>query len=132
MSRFALLAVFLAAVATPAAATEWTICSSKGGEASFSVLVGSLGIGTATEFKVEHGGKMWSTTAGEGTVITRGQSFEDDKTILIDVSTEDMSAVVAELRVFKSVEGDQPAAMGGTLRLPGIGAWPVACDGGEG
>ncbi len=132
MIRFALPAVVLAFAAAPAAATEWTICASKGGEASFSVLVGSLGIGTANEFKVEQGGKMWSTTAGEGTVITKGQSFEDDRTILIDVMSEDMGAVVAELRVFKAREGDESTAMGGTLRIPGVGAWSVACDGGEG
>ena len=132
MIRFALPAIALSLMAAPAAATEWTICASKGGEASFSVLVGSLGIGTANEFKVEQGGKMWSTTTGEGTPIVRGQSFEDDNTILIDVRTDDMGAVVAELRVFKAREGDEPTALGGTLRMPGVGAWSVACDGGEG
>lgn len=106
--------------------------TAKGDEASFSVLVGSLGIGTATEFKLEVGNKMWSTRDGEGTVITRGQAFEDDKTILIDVMDEGMGAVVAELRVFKAVEGDAPVAMGGTLRVPGVGAWVVSCEGGEG
>lgn len=131
MKRLVFLVV-LAAMATPAAATEWTICSSKGDEASFSVLVGSLGIGTATEFKLEVGNKMWSTRDGEGTVITRGQAFEDDKTILIDVMDEGMGAVVAQLRVFKAVEGDAPAAVGGTLRVPGVGAWVVSCEGGEG
>ncbi|MBL8789597.1 MAG: hypothetical protein JNM45_03810 [Rhizobiales bacterium] len=132
MIRFALPGILLALLATPAAATEWTICSSKGGEASFSVLVGSLGIGTANEFKVEQGGRMWSTTSGEGTPITRGQAFEDDRTILIDVMTEDMGTVVAELRAFKAREGDQPVAIGGILRMPGVGSWSVACDGGEG
>ena len=52
--------------------------------------------------------------------------------ILIDVRTDDMGAVVAELRVFKAREGDEPTALGGTLRMPGVGAWSVACDGGEG
>jgi len=132
MKRLALQGFLLAALATPAAATEWTICASKDGEASFSVLVGSLGIGVANEFKVEQGGKTWSTTAEEGTPIVRGQAFEDDKTVLIDVMTNDMGAVVAELRVFKSREGDAPVAMGGTLRMPGVGVWAVSCDGGEG
>ena len=75
---------------------------------------------------------MWSTRDGEGTLIVRGQAFEDDKTVLIDVMSEGMGAVVAELRVFKAMEGDAPTAMGGTLRIPGVGAWAVSCDGGEG
>ena len=40
---------------------------------------------------------------------------------------EAMSALVAELRLFKAIEGDGEPAYSGTLRIPGYGAWPVSC-----
>lgn len=114
------------ALSVPAQATEWMICSA-GEEASFSVLLGSLGIGVATDFEVSAGGKSWSTKEGQGTPITRLQAFEDEQMIFADVTTADLGAVVAELRVFKSSEGDA-FATGGTLRIPGVGVWVVNCS----
>ncbi len=46
--------------------------------------------------------------------------------LLADVAAEDLSSVVAELRVFKSAEADAIAA-GGTLRVAGEGVWAVSC-----
>ncbi len=51
----------------------------------------------------------------------------------IDVTDENVNAIIARLRLFKaSVEGDgieDSIATGGTLQMPGIGAWAVRCSG---
>ena len=108
-----------------ALATEWFICS-DGEKASFSVLVGSLGVGSATDFTVSVGDKIWSTKQGEGIPIVKSQAYENDSMLLADVAAEDLSSVVAELRVFKSAEADA-IATGGTLRVAGEGVWAVSC-----
>jgi hypothetical protein len=41
-----------------------------------------------------------------------------------------LASKVAELRLFKAAEGEGEAVYAGTLRIPGHGAWAVACSGG--
>lgn len=127
MKRLAAIAGLVILGTAPASATDWLICS-DGGKASISVLAGSLGIGSATDFKVSAGDRTWSTTPGEGSPIVKGQAFETGAMLFADVMTPDMAATVAELRLFRASEGDTVAA-GGTLRVPGEGAWAVSCSG---
>lgn len=123
--RLAAAAGLMSIWTSPALATEWFICS-DGEKASFSVLVGSLGVGSATDFTVSVGDKIWSTKQGEGIPIVKSQAYENDSMLLADVAAEDLSSVVAELRVFKSAEADA-IATGGTLRVAGEGVWAVSC-----
>ncbi len=109
-----------------AQATEWVECASADGKAKFSALAGSLGLGTATDFEVHVGEKSWSTKEGQGTHISKLQSFEDEKMIIASVATMDLSEVVAELHVFKATEGDS-FVQGGVLIVRGVGAWAVIC-----
>ena len=124
--RFLAAIVVLAAMALPAGATEWLICSDTTKKVSFNVLSGSLGIGTATDFELHIGDKSWSTKEGQGTRIAKLQAFEDDAMILVTVSSEGLGEVVAELRVLKAMEADS-LAYGGVLKVPGQGAWAVSC-----
>lgn len=123
----AALVVVLLTVA-PAWATEWLICSNSGNTASISVLLGAMNVIAVNDIKMEVGTKQWSTTPGEGTLITRGQAFESADQMWIDITDKDMADIVARLRLFKATEGDNYAS-GGTLAITGEGAWPVACDG---
>lgn len=50
--------------------------------------------------------------------------------VLIDAMDEGMSAIIAQLRLFKAVEGDSDMVYSGTLKIPGYGAWAVSCQGG--
>ncbi len=118
--------VVMTAFALPAQATEWLVCSAEGGKASFNILAGSLGVGTATDFEVRVGDKSWSTKDGEGTKITKLQSYEDERTILATVADADMAKTVAELRLFKATEGES-IVQGGVLIVAGEGAWAVNC-----
>ena len=58
-----------------------------------------------------------------------GQAYENDQMILIDAVDEAMSSHIAELRLFKTTEGDADTVYAGTLRIPGHGAWAVSCTG---
>ena len=125
--HLAAVAVMLAAAATPAGATEWLICS-DGGKALMSVLLGNMQVIAVDTIRIEVGKKNWSTRAGEGTPITKGQAFETASQMLIDATDAANDAIVAELRLFKASEGEDDVA-GGTLRVAGEGAWAVTCEG---
>jgi hypothetical protein len=48
--------------------------------------------------------------------------------VLVDAVDPAMTSRIAELRLFKATEGNSHAR-GGTLRIPGLGAWAVSCTG---
>lgn len=130
MIRVAAIAVLGALLASPALATEWVSCASPGGEASFDYLVGSLDVLVPVGLNVSVGEQVWASDVayGPGEPIALGQAFEDAETIRIDVLDAAMSALVAELRLFKAVEGAGEPVYSGTLRIPGHGAWSVTCS----
>lgn len=134
MKRALAAGAVLFALALPVQATEWVDCS--GGETvNFRVLLGSLDVIAINTIEIEVNGRKWSTTGGDGvTLITKGQAFETTDQMWIDVTDENVNVVVAKLRLFKAnedgPEGGEPSfAQGGTLHMPGIGAWAVSCSG---
>jgi hypothetical protein len=128
MKRLAALLVATILASAPARATEWLVCNDAGGKASISVLLGAMEVIAVNDIKIAVGDKTWSTTPGEGTPITRGQAFETADQMWIDVTDADVAAIVAQLRLFEASEGDSVVAAG-TLRMPGVGAWAVTCEG---
>jgi len=127
MKRLFAAVVLIILASVPARATEWMVCSA-GEEASISVLLGAMEVIAVNDIKIEVGQKIWSTKPGEGTPITKGQAFEGAGQILIDVTDENVNAIVAQLRLFLAEEGDS-FVKGGTLRVAGEGAWAVSCEG---
>ena len=124
----------LGSMALPVQATEWMDCS--GGEkVNIRVLLGAMDVIAVDTIEIEVNGKKCSTRSGDGvTLITRGQAFETPDQMWIDVTDENVNLIVAKLRVFKAFEdgpedGQPSDAKGGTLLMPGIGAWPVICSG---
>ncbi len=126
MKRLAAVGALLLA-STPAQATEWLVCSG-GDNASISVLLGQMEVIGVADIMFEIGQKKWSTKGEGATLITKGQAFESKDQIWIDVTDANVNAIVAELRLFKAVEGKQYVT-GGTLRVIGEGAWAVTCTG---
>ncbi len=120
--------VIFLGLALPARATEWVVCSG-GEDVEFRVLLGSMQVIAVDAIEIEVKGKKWSTRGGDGVpLITKGQAFETAEQIWIDATDDKMDAIVASLRLFKvSVDGD--VVSGGTLHMPGIGAWAVSCSG---
>jgi hypothetical protein len=127
MKRLAAIGVLLMTFAVPAKATEWLNCS-DGDKASFNVLLGQMNVIAVDTVEIEAGGMKWSTRAGDGTPITKGQAFETADQIYIDVTDGNVDAIVAQLRLFKASEGEDHVSAG-TLRVAGVGAWAVTCFG---
>jgi hypothetical protein len=126
--------LLLAAMALPAHATEWMDCSDPTDTISIRVLIGAMDVISVNTVEIVASGAKWSTNAGEGvTLITKGQAFETADQIWIDMTDEAVNEVVARLRLFKAMDdggdGDATVVLGGTLAMPGIGAWPMSCSG---
>ena len=122
----------LCGLATPSLATEWVNCSDANGAATFSYLAGTLDVLAIAGLNISVGDKVWASDVayGPGDPVAIGQAFESADTVLVDAMTPDMSAKVAELRLFKASEGDSFVSAG-TLRMPGQGVWAVSCSAGE-
>jgi hypothetical protein len=130
MIRFAAAVAALALVATPVAATEWVHCSDAGGAASFDFLSGDgLGVLQIVGLTITAGEKVWASAEayGPGDPVQVGQAFETDSAVYVD-AVDDQYGKIAELRLFKASEGDAYVSAG-TLRIPSMGAWAVACEG---
>jgi hypothetical protein len=128
MTRSLAAALGLLMLAAPASATEWINCSADGNAASADILVGMVDVISIAQAKVEAGGKNWATDAAGDQKIVVGQAFEDSEKIIVDFTDEGVSTIVVSLRLFKASE-EEDFATGGTLRVAGIGAWPVTCSG---
>ena len=75
------------------------------------------------------GKRAWSTNDREGTTAMHiSQAFQTDNYVSVDLSDADQVNILAELRVNTAVEGSADAAAG-TLRIIGVGVWPVVCTG---
>lgn len=130
MIRLAAIAFGLCGLATPSLATEWIDCADAAGAASFSYLTGSLDQLQIVGLNISVGDKVWASDVayGPGDPVAVGQAFESKDMVLVDAVAPDMSATIAELRLFKAEEADS-TIHAGTLRIPGLGAWAVACTG---
>ena len=125
--RALILSLLLAAAAGTARATETVICTSADGGPEISMLTGTLDVVSIVSASVEHDRKKWATD-GEGAMkIIVGQAFETSTQLVVDFTDEGLSTKVAELRLVKAGEEGMFAA-GGTIRLPGLGAWAVSCS----
>ena len=121
------IAVAFLAMATSAQATETTICSGDG--ASISLLMGATPVVSIAKADMEAGTRRWSTQKLDGvTTVSVGQAFETSEILHVDITDENVSEILAKLRVYKASESDFYAA-GGTLWISGVGAWAVSCSG---
>jgi hypothetical protein len=129
MKRLAVIVMLGALTASPASATEWVSCASPGGEASFDYLAGTLDVLSVVGLNISVGERVWASDVayGPGDPVVVGQAFEDAQTVRIDAVDEAVSTIIASLRLFKA-DQDGATAYGGTLSIPGHGAWPVACS----
>jgi hypothetical protein len=126
-AAFGLAAMLLA---TPVLATEWVNCAAPDGAATFDFLTGTVDVLAVVGLNMTVGEQVWANSAayGPGEPVSIGQAFEDADTIRIDVVDENVTAIVARLRLFKAAMDGAPV-YGGTLDIPGHGAWPVTCVG---
>jgi hypothetical protein len=125
----AALAAMLLLAPAGAHATEWMNCSGGPNGGSIDLLMGEMPVAAIASVNMEAGGKKWSTQKDKGVMpIAVGQAFETADELKVDITDDALSEIVARLRIIKASEGDSFAA-GGTLHIPGVGAWAVSCEG---
>lgn len=130
MKRFAAGVIALAGLSSPAFATEWVNCADAQGGASFDLLLGRVDVISIAGMTITVGEQVWASDVayGPGDPVVVGQAFETPDMIFVDVVHPGVTTKIAELRLFKTSEGDA-FVYGGTLRVPGHGAWAVSCSG---
>jgi hypothetical protein len=130
MIRSAGIAMVMAGLSSPAFATEWINCVDSTGAASFDLLLGATEVIAVVGMTITVGDKVWASDVayGPGDPITVGQAFETPDMILVDAVDPGVTTKIAELRLFKTSEGDA-MVHAGTLRIPEHGAWAVSCSG---
>jgi len=128
MLRSIAMAMVLAGLASPAFATEWVNCTEASGAASFDFLAGGVDVLSVAAITISVGDKVWASDVanGPGDPVELGQSFAGNGMILVDAVHQ--GVLVAELRLWQT-PGDDLPVYGGTLTIPGHGAWAVSCSG---
>jgi hypothetical protein len=123
-------AALVCGLATPSLATEWVNCAAPDGAASFDYLAGTLDVLSVVGMTITVGEQVWATDPayGPGDPVVVGQAFATPEMVLIDAMTPELDSFIAQLQLFTTTEGDT-YAYGGTLRIPGYGAWAVSCSG---
>jgi hypothetical protein len=125
--RALIFSLLFAGAAGSARATETMICTSGDGGPEVSMLMGTLDVASIVSASIVHDGKTWATNGEEAMKIIVGQAFENETLLVVDFTDEGLSTKVAELRLVKAGE-EGMFATGGTIRLPGSGAWAVSCS----
>ena len=117
-------------LATPAFATEWVYCGDAAEEASVGLLLGGVEFSSIVAITLEAGDAQWSSAEvyGPGAPIAAALAYIGDDQIIVDFSDEESLETIAELRVYIAEDGED-YVQGGTLRVPGHGAWVVSCEG---
>lgn len=130
LRRATALTLVLAGLSSPAFATEWVNCADRDGAASFDLLLGAVDVISIAGMTITVGEQVWASDVayGPGEPVAVGQAFETADMIIVDAVDPGVTTKIAELRLFKASEGDA-SAYGGTLRVPGHGAWAVSCSG---
>lgn len=128
MLRSIAMAMVLAGLASPAFATEWVNCTEASGAASFDFLAGGVDVLSVAAITISVGDKVWASDVanGPGDPVELGQAFAGNGMILVDAVHQ--GVLVAELRLWQT-PGDDLPVYGGTLTIPGHGAWAVSCSG---
>ncbi|RYE08706.1 MAG: hypothetical protein EOP22_12355 [Hyphomicrobiales bacterium] len=126
----ALAALVLALSSGPSLASFGLFCEGPDGVSASIPLGGGVGL-TPLGAEIQAAGQIWTTEEGvSGTIeIAPGQSAQVGDQLYLDFADPNLEVVIAELRLFWAMENDEPV-YGGTLRIPGQGAWPISCGAG--
>lgn len=119
--------LFMAGGAGPASATQNLVCGYTD-DVTVNLLMGSLEVAAIVRADITAAGQRWSTEEAQGqTQITVGQSFQTASELRVDFTDREVNRVLARLRLFQAAEGER-FAQAGTLKVEGVGVWPVVCS----
>jgi hypothetical protein len=125
---FAMLSLAGALASTPAHATGELSCG-DGKDVSIDLLVGHVDVLSVARVVIRAGDKAWSSAPDvfPGEPIRVGQAFADDTQLLVDLTDDAVTEIVARLRLVTLAEGDSRVTVG-ALSVKGAGAWAVTCS----
>lgn len=128
MKLVALAAAFVTLSAAPSLASFGLMCTGPD-EVRVSIPLGGGPGLTPLGAEIVVGDKTWTTETGVAgtTEIMAAQSAALDSRLYLDFTDPNYEGLLAEVRLFWTNEADEPV-YGGTLRLAGHGAWPIACE----
>lgn len=126
MVKHLLLATAIGLFSLPALAGEGMMCSGEGVETHFP-MAGGVGFNLLGA-TIDVGGEVVFATDPSlgGTEIGVAAAFSGNHRIAIDFADANYEQIVAEVRLFWTEEESDPV-YGGTLKIPGKGAWAISC-----
>ena len=125
------VAVLSVLMADPAGATGTIGCRSVDAStpAAVEINVGQLPALVPIWVRVTVGEMRWTSPGGDaGTLVTILQSFDDGRSLVIDLAEPNVEKVLFSIRLFRDMEG-RDLAHAGTLRGADIGAFALVCQG---
>ncbi|MBO6719737.1 MAG: hypothetical protein JJ913_17420 [Rhizobiaceae bacterium] len=125
-ARFLLVASLFLAGVMPAGATGGISCSAPDDAAIVEITIGHVPGLAIVGARIDIGDRSWAMNLPGGQAIAVGQAFASDGHYWIDFVDEAVIETVAELRLHRVDEG-LDTGFGGTMRMPGIGAWTLLC-----
>ena len=114
----------MAGLTSPASATASVFCTGAGG-VSIEIGIGNVPVAAVISTVIVAGDSEFSIAGGE---IAVGQDFIDSERFDIDYTDPNVSGVIAQIRIVRASEGED-FVMAGTLRIKGVGAYAIICDG---
>jgi len=122
-------ATFLMTMASGSAGATGAIeCSDPQGRASVELTVGSLPVLAVVGAHISVGDQEWAIGMEGDKAIIAGQAFQTGDQWLVDLTDPNVERVIAEVRLLSALENDE-YVLAGTLKLPGVGAYPLICVG---
>lgn len=124
--KLLIAALFVGGLTAPAQATGGLACTAQG--VTLNLTLGHTAVMSVVGAYLTIGDETWSTApdAVPGTPIAIGQAFGDGTRLLVDFTDDIVNEIVAKLRL-SVADGGESQVIGGTLELPGRGAWVVSC-----
>jgi len=129
MTRRIVAAAFMMTMAIGSAgATESIDCNDPQGRASVGLTVGSLPVLAVVGAHISVGHQEWAIGMDGDKAIISGQAFQTGDQWLVDFTDPNVERVIAEVRLLSALENDE-YVLAGTLKVPGVGAYPLVCVG---
>lgn len=112
-------------IASPAFATSQIFCTDPNSDVSLTLSFGNVPVAAVISATISTPNGSLSTQMDD---IIVGQDFFNQDQMLVDFVDPNVENIVAQLRLFSANE-NMKFALAGTLKVVGVGAFPLVCDG---
>ena len=110
-----------------AGATGNIVCQSQDGVV-VDIQVSNLAASVVSGIEIRTQDRLLSTKMDRGETVFVLQHFIAGDRILIDVTDDNFERIVARIRLFVDLEGDEQT-IAGPVRIEGLGVYAMSCEG---